>query len=690
MMKAFSSSKKLISSVKNFINISYFYPFFSRFFLDEKTIFYGWGRKKSAFKALSLAKKYQKKAVFLEDGFLRSLGLGLENAPSFSLVEDDLGIYYDATCASKLEKIILEIDLSKDESLKNKAQRAINLIKELEISKYNDNLNLPQDFFKKTDKKRILIIAQTSNDLSLKYSYAQNFSTQHLINDALKEQGAEIYLKIHPDILTGKKKADFDIKSLPENVRVISQNYNPIALLKHFDKVYTKSSGMGFEALICGCECVCYGLPFYAGWGLTKDKLKCKRRNVQKSLEEVFAAAYLLYTRYFNPYEARACDIFSTIYTLFKQREIARVNSGRCFFYNFTLWKRGFIKPFFKAKNNQIIFLNSFKDCAKYEFSASDKLFVWGGLIEDELLRAHFGADIKIYRVEDGFVRSLGLGSDFTKPCSIVVDSKALFIDPRRASDLEDILNFTHFDESLLKRAKEAIKLLRENKISKYNTSAHKSLKIGAKVGQKVILIPAQVEDDASMILAGFNFSTLDLIKEVRAKNKDAYILFKIHPDVISGNRKGLKDRALILEYCDEIIEQASIYSCFEVCDEVHTITSTTGFEALLNDIEVFTYGLPFYAGWNLTSDRLKCERRKRHLSLEELAAGTLLIYPRYLDIKSENLCEFKKAFDTILVLQKAYFSKFWLRMALNLRNFLLRKARRSYEKIYEKFKNFN
>jgi len=95
MMKAFSSSKKLISSVKNFINISYFYPFFSRFFLDEKTIFYGWGRKKSAFKALSLAKKYQKKAVFLEDGFLRSLGLGLENAPSFSLVEDDLGIYYD-------------------------------------------------------------------------------------------------------------------------------------------------------------------------------------------------------------------------------------------------------------------------------------------------------------------------------------------------------------------------------------------------------------------------------------------------------------------------------------------------------------------------------------------------------------------------------------------------------------------
>ena len=37
------------------------------------------------------------------------------------------------------------------------------------------------------------------------------------------------------------------------------------------------------------------------------------------------------------------------------------------------------------------------------------------------------------------------------------------------------------------------------------------------------------------------------------------------------------------------------------IVDEVHTLTSLTGFEALLRGIEVHAYGGPFYAGWGLT-----------------------------------------------------------------------------------------
>ncbi|KGI55585.1 hypothetical protein LR59_11305, partial [Campylobacter sp. MIT 97-5078] len=93
----------------------------------------------------------------------------------------------------------------------------------------------------------------------------------------------------------------------------------------------------------------------------------------------------------------------------------------------------------------------------------------------------------------------------------------------------------------------------------------------------------------------------------------------------------------------------------------------------------------PFYAGWGLTTDKLICARRKRKLTLEELVAGTLLIYPRYINAKDKKLCEFEPAFKSLLELQNAYFSKKWLRFLLVLRNVSLRKIRRAYEYFFIK-----
>ncbi|MBK1974083.1 capsular polysaccharide biosynthesis protein, partial [Campylobacter sp. TTU-622] len=196
-------------------------------------------------------------------------------------------------------------------------------------TKYNNTLDIPDNFFKKYEK-RILVITQVNQDASLKYGQALRFSTNEIIQDAINEnKDAKIYIKIHPDVLSGKRKSDFDLNLLPENCELISENYNPIALLKYFSKVYTKTSTMGFEALMVGCKCVCYGLPFYAGWGLTIDKLVCQRRKTKRSLEEVFAASYMLYARYFNPYLNQKSDIFDTIYTLNRYKNIEKINSKR-------------------------------------------------------------------------------------------------------------------------------------------------------------------------------------------------------------------------------------------------------------------------------------------------------------------------------------------------------------------------
>lgn len=316
--KNFSISKKLIKNSHDFLDIKY-YSFLNNL-LSKKGTFYGWGRKKSGQKAMKLAKKYNTSYVLLEDGFIRSLDLGIKGSPSFSIVEDDIGIYYDATTPSRLENMLLTYDFTSDPKLMKKTKEAIEFIKKYHISKYNHATDISENYFL-SDEKRVLIIAQTAGDSSLEYGLGNNFTTHEIINAAIKENpDSKIYLKIHPDVLCGKKKSDINIKDIDESIIILSEDVNPISLLKHFSKVYTKTSGMGFEALIIGCECICFGMPFYAGWGITDDRILCDRRTRKLSVEEVFAAVYILYTRYVNPYTKKEIDIIETIETISKMK----------------------------------------------------------------------------------------------------------------------------------------------------------------------------------------------------------------------------------------------------------------------------------------------------------------------------------------------------------------------------------
>lgn len=285
--------------------------------------FKGWGRKKTGHFALWCYKKFGGTLTLQEDGFIRSLGLGVNGSPSFSLVEDDVGIYYDATVPSKLEKILNSYDFAGDVQLMEDAAKAIELIKQHHISKYNNAPDISADFFRDDNEQKVLVIAQTAGDASLQYGMLEPFTTEDMIRSAIEENpNAQVYIKIHPDVLSGKKASDIDPNVIGERCIIITENINPIALLKHFNKVYTKTSGMGFEALLVGCECVCFGMPFYAGWGVTDDRSKCDRRKRVLSVEEIFAAAYILYTRYYNPYTNKPSDIFDTIETIVKMKSM--------------------------------------------------------------------------------------------------------------------------------------------------------------------------------------------------------------------------------------------------------------------------------------------------------------------------------------------------------------------------------
>jgi capsular polysaccharide export protein len=121
------------------------------------------------------------------------------------------------------------------------------------------------------------------------------------------------------------------------------------------------------------------------------------------------------------------------------------------------------------------------------------------------------------------------------------------------------------------------------------------------------------------------------LLSAVRHENPDAFIIYKPHPDVLSGNRKGALHGVLEPPW-DLLIGQVPVAACLEVAHEVHTMTSLVGFEALLRGLPVVTYGQPFYAGWGLTRDMAPLARRTRRRSIDELVACALLRYPRYVD----------------------------------------------------------
>ncbi len=144
--------------------------------------------------------------------------------------------------------------------------------------------------------------------------------------------------------------------------------------------------------------------------------------------------------------------------------------------------------------------------------------------------------------------------------------------------------------------------------------------------------MPGQVEDDASIKTGTVSIkSNLKLLRTVRERNPHAYIVYKPHPDVLVGNRKGDIPAELTAELADYQALDADIIQCIQRADEVHTMTSLSGFEALLHGKHVHCYGLPFYSGWGLTVDEHRCPRRERKLTLADLIYQALIVYPTYI-----------------------------------------------------------
>lgn len=598
----------------------------------------GWGRKQTSAKAISTATSRQLPYLALEDGFLRSLGLGFAGEPPLSLVVDRTGIYYDATTPSDLENLIIQGDRFSPSELA-RARHAMAALRQYRLSKYNSAPDR-EIWAPKGETKRILVVDQTFGDASIEFGMASPDSFTAMLEAAIAENpGAEVVVKTHPDVVAGKKRGYLTRQAQERGCRLIAEAVNPWSVLDGVDKVYVVTSQLGFEALMAGIPVRCFGMPFYAGWGLTEDELICPRRTVKRSLEEVFAAAYIAYPRYVDPFTNQLTSIERIIEILAAWKQRNELNSIPAIGLGISRWKRQQVGRFLYSTSTTPKFVRSPHRALKAAKRIKGRVIVWAAKEPEGLQAEADRLGVPLWRMEDGFVRSVGLGAEFTPAYSLVLDSRGMYFDPRQPSDLEHILQTTEFDPALLRRARALIDTIVSRGISKYNVGAATPLDLPK--GQRIVLVPGQVEDDQSVQKGCPDIrSNHALLKAARQAEPDAFILFKPHPDVESGLRKGAVSREAALEYADIVVSNAAISAILPRIDAVHTMTSLVGFEALLRNREVFTYGIPFYAGWGLTKDRHRCERRTRILTIEQLVAGTLLLYPIYIDPVTKRFCD--------------------------------------------------
>ena len=582
-----------------------------------------WGRRGVAWRGAAMARRTCKPLITLEDGFLRSVHPG-GGAPIISLIIDDLGVYYDASAPSRLERLIAEGggDLGR-------ARYAIAKLRAARLSKYNHAPDMAHP-----PKNHVLVVDQTRGDASVAWGGASDASFDRMLQAARADHpGDQIIVKRHPETSSGAKDGYFgDVQD--GGVETVSDAVNPWDLIGGAKAVYTVSSQLGFEALMAGAPVRCFGAPFYAGWGATVDEVPVDRRQTPRSVEEIFAAAYLDYPLYFDPWRGGLVDFETAVDALTTLRAAHRRNTQPSVCSGVRLWKRKYVSAFLAGPDAPVRYEDDPEKAQSLAARIGARRVVWG---------SYAGPDDAV-RLEDGFLRSAGLGAALTPPLSLALDEDGIYYDPSRPSRLERLIAAGPLDEAALARAAALRRRLVRLGLSKYNVKGGGFRRPDQ---PHVILAVGQVEDDASIRFGASAVKTnLDLLKAVREAAPDAYVVYKPHPDVEAGLRPGAVDAAGL---ADDVASGVGADEILQAVDEVWTITSLLGFEALVRGVKVVTLGAPFYAGWGLTDDRGDVPpRRAARPSLDHLIHAALIDYPIYRDPVSGLPCEVEVIVDRL------------------------------------------
>ncbi len=587
-----------------------------------------WGRSPTARRGEAVAGRRQNPIVRVEDAFLRGIGPGRAEVPA-GLIIDPIGIHFDPAAPSRLETI-LATDPLDDAALLQRSHAGMVRWSRLKLSKYNNfdpDAPLP-------DPGYVLIVDQKPGDASIRHGGASAATFRDMLNAAVDDfPHARIVIKLHP---AAGGRHHFHEMDFGARVTYLDAPVSPVDLLEGASAVYTVSSQMGFEAVLAGHRPRVFGQPFYAGWGLTDDCAPIPRRGRKLSRAQLFAAAMILAPTWYDPCRDRLCSFEDALDLIEARLRAWREDRAGHVALGMKRWKRPFLRGFF-GREVPLVLASTRAAAISVAQSSGRGLLVWGAT------EAPTGVPLR--RVEDGFIRSRGLGAELVPPLSLVADDLGVYYDPGRESRLEQLIQAPCPPDAEA-RARRLIDRLVAHGLSKYNLAGTQGIERGP---GRWILVPGQVEDDASIRLGcGEVRTNLALLAACRAANPDAVLVYKPHPDVEAGLRPGALSRAQVQAHADHLAEGCDPIALIDQSDEVWTLTSLLGFEALLRGKPVTCLGQPFYAGWGLTRDHLLIARRTARPSLAALVHAALIAYPRYRDPVSGLPCPVEVIVDRL------------------------------------------
>lgn len=614
-----------------------------------------WGRSPHAARGEAVAARRGVPIVRIEDAFLRSIRPGRSGETGLGLLVDGLGVHFDSAAPSTLERVLATHPLD-DSNLLTRARDGIGRLRALDLSKYN----MHDPALPPPPPGYVLVVDQTRGDASIRHSGASAATFREMLATAQEQHPrARIVIKTHPETALGHRPGHFGPADAGGRISLCAGPVSPWALLEGATAVYTVSSQLGFEAILAGHRPQVFGQPFYAGWGLTEDHAALPRRSRRLSRTQLFAGAMILAPLWHDPCRDRLCSFEEAVDQLeaevraFREDHVGHVAAGM------RLWKRDRLQAVF-GREKPLTFCDNPLRAVSMARTKGRSLLIWASKEPQD-----FAPGVPVRRVEDGFLRSRGLGAKLVPPLSLVADDLGIYYDPNRESRLERLV-LAPLPPGAEVRAARLLERLHSSGVTKYNLGGGlPDLPVGHR-----ILVPGQVEDDASIRLGcGEVCTNAGLLRAVRAANPQAIIVWKPHPDVEAGLRPGAIAPADLSALADVVASRADPVALIDACDEVWTLTSLLGFEALCRGKPVTCLGAPFYAGWGLTRDlglmpeghrnagspeanppprySVIPERRLRAAdghplprpALLQLIHAALLAYPRYFDPVSHRPC---------------------------------------------------
>lgn len=421
--------------------------------------------------------------------------------------------------------------------------------------------------------------------------------------------------------------------ALPEGVERSDPSLSPWALCEGATAVYARDAEAGLVAILAGHRPRLFGAPLWSGWGLSLDEdAPARRRRLTRA--QLIAALMIDLARWHDPVRGRdaapeeALDQAEAALRAWRDDRDGYVAIGMA------RWKRRHLRQFFGTRKPLVFAASAGR--ASAALAEGRRALVWGD--------APAAQGLGVLRVEDGFLRSRGLGADLVPPLSLVLDDLGLATVPARESRLERLIAAGP-PPGGEDRARRLIARLVRDGLTKYGPAGSRAMP-ELPPGRRVLVI-GQVEDDAALRHAvGAERSNAALLDRARREHPEAVILWRAHPDVAAGLRPGATDSR---GWADVDLTGVPSAAAIAAADEVLTIASTMGFEALLRGVPVTCLGAPFYAGWGLTRDLGPVPaRRTARPSLAALAHAVLIAYPRYRDPVSGLPCTAETAAERL------------------------------------------